>query len=187
MSDFWSNFDKILMDIIQENFAEIIGKPCWGLIYDRQTNLSLNFGNPFLKIEEPFKSKSKLPDIRAHFESRRIFVESDYFLRIYFARWKIIYNQVTLATNRSSFLAITKAIGNLQGQVLERVTVNKNTGLTRFEFDLGSILLVQRWSPKETDELWIFSKPDNYYLTVYSNGFYSYQLGNEKDEKLIKL
>ena len=175
------------MDIIQENFAEIIGKPCWGLVYDRQTNLSLNFGNPFLKIEEPFKSKSKLSDIRAHFASRRVFVKSEYFLRIYVARWKIIHKQKTLATNRSSFLAITKAIGNLKRQILEKVIVNKDTGMTQFEFDLESNLLVQRWSQKEIDELWIFSKPDNYYLSVYSNGFFSYQLGTEKDEKLIKL
>ncbi len=175
------------MDIIQENFAEIIGKPCWGLIYDRQTNLSLNFGNPFLKIEEPFKSKSKLPDIREHFARRRVFVKSDYFLLIYIARWKIIHKQKTLATNRSSFLGITKAIGNLKGQILEKVEINKNTGMTNFEFDLGSNLLVQRWSPKETDELWTLSKPDNYYLSVYSNGFYTYQLGTDKDEKMIKL
>ena len=114
-------------------------------------------------------------------------MKSEYFLRIYVARWKIIHKQKTLATNRSSFLAITKAIGNLKRQILEKVIVNKDTGMTQFEFDLESNLLVQRWSQKEIDELWIFSKPDNYYLSVYSNGFFSYQLGTEKDEKLIKL
>jgi hypothetical protein len=175
------------MDIIQSNFSEIMDKPCWGLKYDRQTNLSLNFGNPFLRIEEPFEAKSESPDIREHFASRRIFVNSDYFLLIYIARWKIIHEQTTLATNRSSFLGITKAIGKLKGQILKKVTVNKNTGMTNFDFDLGSSLLVQRWSRTETDELWSFHKPDKYVLSVYSNGFYSYQLGTDKNEKIIKL
>jgi hypothetical protein len=176
-----------LMNVIQKNFTEIIGKPCWGVKYDCQTNLSLNFGNPYLSIEEPFESKSENSDIREHFASRRVFIQSDYFLWIYIARWKIIHKGKTIATTSSSYSRKMKAIGKLDGQILEKVQVNPNTGKTEFEFDLGCKLLVQRWSKGEADELWAFYKPDDYVLSVYGNGFYTYQVGTDKNEKFIKL
>lgn len=177
------------MKIIQEHFSEIIGKPCWGLKYDRQTNLTLNFGTPFLRIEEPRKSKSKMKSIREYFASRRIYVKSDYFFWVYFARWKIIQNNKTLATNRYSFKKITSAISYLDGQIIERIEVDSNTGKTILTFDLGGSLIIKRWSANEIDELWCLHKPDKNVLSVYSNGFYSYDSINTKvgKSKMLKL
>jgi hypothetical protein len=175
------------MKIIQEHFSEIIGKHCWGLKYDRQTNLNLNFGNPFLRIEEPKKSKSKFKDIREHFSTRRVFVNSDYFFWIYLARWKISQNNKTLATNRYSFKKIMSAISYLDGQILEKIIVNAQTGKTVLAFDLGGELIIKRWDSNAIDKLWCLYKHDKNVLSVYSNGFYSYNLSTDKNEEKLKL
>jgi hypothetical protein len=45
--------------VIDGSFQALYGKPCWGLHYDRQLNLSMSFGKPSLTVREPYGTDSK--------------------------------------------------------------------------------------------------------------------------------
>lgn len=175
------------MKIIQDSFAEIYGKPCWGLKYDSQTNLSLNFGEPHLEIREPFQAKSKSRDIIELFAHRQVKVKGEYWLWLFICYWRLSFNGIKAASNRSPIRLRNKAVWKLDGQILTNVTVDSESGSTTFDFDLGAKLQVRSWERKSDDELWLLYKPDNYVLTVRADGFYTHSLRTENNEEKYKL
>ena len=106
------------MDIIQENFSEIIGKPCWGLTYDTQTNLWMEFGNPSLKVNEPRLSESWLLN-GEKFKTRDIYLDGDWRLWIYLSYWKLSLDGKKLITSSSSLSRIKSGMAMIEGQILE--------------------------------------------------------------------
>jgi hypothetical protein len=175
------------MTIIYKTFRKIYGKPCWGLEYDPQLNLSMSFGDPILRIQEPKQSKSKNSLVRDLLSRRRVTVKGKWWLWIYCAYWKISLNGSRAATSSSSFLQISKSLAKLQGQVLNEVHVNPRTGATRFDFDLGGVLEVRRFERKSEDDLWMLYEPNGHVLTLRGDGRYSHGLGSKSDVELHEI
>ncbi len=175
------------MSLIYKTFRKIYGKPCWGLAYDTQLNLSMSFGDPKLIIQEPQKSKSKNPLVRDLFSRRRVTVNGKWWLWIYCAYWKITLNGSRAATSSSSYLQISKSLTKLEGQILKEVHVNPRTGATRFDFDLGGILEVRRFERNSEDDLWMLYEPNGYVLSVHGDGRYSHEPGSKRDVELHEI
>lgn len=171
------------MDAISKTFNQLYGKPCWGIEWDRQLNLSLSFGDPILHVREPFESTSKLPKIRELSSRRRVTVKGAWWLWVFCSYWKISFDSVSAASSSSSYLQKSKAMSKLQGQILEQVCINPRSGATRFEFDLGGVLEVRRFERDSKDDLWILYKPSGYVLTIRGDGQYSHMHKSNMKEK----
>jgi hypothetical protein len=156
--------------IISNTFQPLCGQPCWGLSYDRQLNLSMNFGMPSLQIREPASSNSRSKVIRRHFSRRRVTVRGQWWLWIYVCRWRLSADGKGLATASSSLRRIRQAIAQLEGQKLVSAHVDSKTGATLFTFDLGCTLDCRRLERDTDDELWMLYKPNGYVLSVHGNG-----------------
>jgi len=166
-----------MKDIISESFEPVYGQLCWGVTYYRMTNLSMNFGTPRLEVvREPQERKSRDPLIRRIGRRRHVSVTGRWSLWVYLSYWKICYKGHE-ATSGSSLRKIGGATGDIEGQRLVNVEVDRETGATRFSFDLGGTLAVRRRERDCDDELWILRKPSGYFLSVRANGNYDHVPG----------
>ncbi|MDY7010679.1 MAG: hypothetical protein SVV80_07995 [Planctomycetota bacterium] len=168
------------MNVIDRTFQQLYGQLCWGVHYDRQLNLSMNFGDPHLKIRELDRAKSKSVLLGLYDSRRLITVRGRWWLWIYCSYWKISYKGKLVVTGASSIRRILQAAEELKGQKLVQVDVNKDTGATRFVFDLGGVLDVRRFERNSKDEIWILYKPNGYVLSVSGNGTYDHGAGTIK-------
>ena len=172
-----------MRDIVSRSFEPVYGHLCWGVTYYRLTNLSMNFGPPRLEvIREPQERKSRDPLIRRIGQRRLVSVIGRWSLWIYVCYWKISYKG-RKATCSSSCTDIRRATGDIEGQRLVDVEVNRETGATRFAFDLGACLDVRRRERDCDDELWILHKPSGYFLSVRANGTYDHEPGSGIDKR----
>jgi len=172
------------MNIIERSFSPIFGKPCWGIVYDRQTNLAMNFGRPNLRVREPYTTKSKSKFIRTHAARRTVTIRGQWWLWIFCAYWRVYKNDQFVGGYSSSFRKGEKAVHVIEGQKLLRVSANAKTGATRFVFDLGGVLEVQRLRHYESDhDLWLLYKPNGYVLSVHGNGTYDHGPGSGIDKR----
>ena len=164
--------------VIEKCFQPIYGQPCWGLSYDRQLNLSMSFGQPLLKVREPYKSRSKSDFVQRIAARRRVTIKGRWWLWLVCCNWSITSDGLPLATSSSSRRKIQFAIGQLSGQELVSVDVEPRAVVTRFAFDLGCILQCRPFKG-DAGQLWMLRKPSGYYLSVYGNGTFSHQRGTD--------
>ena len=127
------------MNVIEQSFSPVFGLPCWGAVYDCQTNLAMNFGAPRLKIREPYETQSQSKTIKRMAAGRRVTVRGQWWLWIFCAYWKIYNGEQVVARYCSSFRKGERAVHYLEGQKLIALKVNARTAATRFEFDLGGV------------------------------------------------
>ena len=161
--------------IIEKSVQPIYGQPCWGLHYDRQLNLSMNFGKPSLRVREPYKTNAKTEVVRRLAARRQVTVRGEWWLWIYCCYWRLTSDGVELATGSSSFRRIERATAQLDGQKMVSVEVEPTTGATRFAYDLGCVLHCRRFNRDSDSELWMLYKPSGYVLSVHGNGTVSHQ------------
>ena len=169
---------------IDKWFQPLYGHPCWGLRYDRNLNLSMNFGKPSLEIREPRSTESKSEAVQRMASRRRVTVGGEWWLWIYCCYWRLTSDNLDLATGSSSFRRIEKATAQLAGQKLVSVAIEPATGATRFVFDLGCVLRCRRFERDTDAELWMLYKPSGYVLSVHANGTVSHQRGTEVEKRL---
>ena len=163
--------------VIEKSFQALYGQPCWGLHYDRQLNLSMNFGKPSLRVREPYRSKSKSAVVRRLAAERLATVRGEWWLWIYCCYWRLTSQRLEPATGSSSTRRIERAMAHLEGQELVSVDVKPETGATRFVFDLGCVLHCRRFERESDSELWMLYKPSGYVLSIHGNGTLSHQRG----------
>lgn len=180
-------FKGDLTDTVSKAFKQVYGKPCWGVEYDRNVNLSMSFGDPILKIREPIQSISPSNKIRELFARRHVTVKGKWWLWIFCAYWKLSFDGERAASGTSSFRQIQIGLAKLSGQILKQVEINPQTGATRFVFDLGGLLEVRRFERDSKEDLWMLYAPNGNVLTVRSDGQFSYQLANDQEERLLPL
>ena len=166
-------------------FQPLCGQPCWGLRFDVNLNLSMNFGRPSLHIREPFRADSKSETVQRIASRRCVTVRGEYWLWIYCCYWRLTAGELQLATGSSSFRRIERATAQLSGQKLASVAVEPETGATRFVFDLGCALHCRRFERDTDAELWMLYKPNGYVLSVHGNGNLSH-LRSSKVEKRLR-
>jgi hypothetical protein len=169
---------------IDRSFQPLYGRPCWGLRYDRNVNLSINFGKPSLRVREPFRTDSTCEAVRRLASRRLVTVRGEWWLWIYCCYWRLTSGDLELATGSSSIRRIERATAQLEGQELLSVAVEPETGATRFAFDLGCVLYCRRFERDTDTELWILYKPSGYVLSVQGNGTFSHQRDTEVEKRL---
>src|SRR5688572_14035512 len=120
---------------VAEHFRPLLGKPCWGVHYDRPLNLSFKFGEPYLEIDEPREARPDASDWMGKLLARRrITVRGRWGLWVYLARWRLTYADPRVVKWTSPKRATAEALLDLDGQKLTRVEVNRETGASRFDF-----------------------------------------------------
>src|SRR5262245_4374853 len=165
-------------------FQPLFGKPCWGLRYDGNLNLSMNFGKPSLHVREPFNTGSTSEAVRRMASRRQVTVRGEWWLWMYCCYWRLTSGDLELATGSSSFRRIVRATEQLSGQELVSLAIDPQTGATRFVFDLGCALHCRRFRRDSDDGLWKLYKPSGYVLSVHGNGTFSHQRGTEVEKRL---
>jgi len=162
-------------------FEPLLGLPCWGVHWEAALNLSMNFGQPYLNVREPYRSAARLVRVRQRAASRRVTVRGPWWLWIHGASWKLSLRELDPVTGTASSRRIQQALAFLDGQQLKTVEVSAAAGATRFSFDLGGLLEVRRLGPRKKIDMWILYTPDEYALTVRGDGQFSYEATTAPD------
>jgi hypothetical protein len=157
----------------------LYGQPCWGLNYEQQLNLSMNFGKPSLRVREPFSTDSKSEAVRRLAARRLVTVRGEWWLWIFCCHWRIISDDLELATSSSSIRRVSQATAQLAGQKLVSVSVTPETGATSFVFDLGCVLSCRRFQRDDNVDLWTLYRPRGYVLSAFGDGSFTHQRATE--------
>jgi hypothetical protein len=163
--------------LIAAAFTPLYGKPCWGIRFCRATNLSLNFGQPYLSIREPVATSSTSEAVQKLAATRTVSVRGEWWLWLQ-CYWQLSSHNDRLATGSSSQTRIEKALRQLDGQKLLAVEVDPTTGASCFGFDLGCVLRCRRFE-RNSDEVWLLYKPNGYVLAVLGDG----SVTHEREDK----
>ena len=161
------------MNSAEEILEGLVGEICWGTSYDSQLNLSLSFGEPYLRIREPLPD-SEIPILRL----RRVKVVGAWWLWVYLARWRLVVGEIRV-TGSSSRKKMGVALTRLEGQRLAGAQINGQTGATKLTFDLGARLEIYRWNKGDTDDLWTLYEPQEQTLSVTGDGRMARGFGSE--------
>ena len=165
---------------LDPSLEPLIGSLAWNVSYG-VTNLSMELGEPSIRvIHEPIPSvtiagkrgKTSAREIRRNLNRRRVSVCGRWRLWLYFSHWRIVRSGVSLASGSSSMRRIGPVLRDLKGQRL-LARIDPQTGATRFEFDLDTVLEARRTGRRSKDELWLLSGLDGYERAVRGNGKFS--------------
>jgi hypothetical protein len=166
------------MKTIADITRNLSGQLCWGVKWDSQLNMSMSFGDPHLKVREPYSSKSRSLHLRELAAYRQVTVSGRWWLWIFCAHWKLTVSDSLTATASSSARMKMMVMARLDGQKLKDIQVNPVSGATEFTFDLGANLRVRRFEADDSD-IWTLYKPNGYVLGVRGDGTYTYDRGTK--------
>jgi hypothetical protein len=168
---------------IQKILKPLHGKVSWGISWDAQLNMEISFGDPVMKIREPYNSKSKSKRIKELASRRSVTVKGKWWMWIYCAHWDLRINDEYRATGASSYKKKLIAMSRLNGQRIISIVIDEHNGATEFKFDLGATLRVRRLENDDSDILALYF-PNNMVLSIRGNGTSTYQDGSTPTDKL---
>lgn len=158
--------------MIDSEFAPVLGLPCWGVHWDCDLGVRIDFGAPHLDVREPTTSVPSPGKAGDHHTYRHVYVHGDWRLFID-GFWKLALRDRPLVRGTSPVSEIQMALARLDGQRLVSVSGDSSTGATRFTFDLGAALYVRRTSRGDDYEMWMLQAPDGRFLQVRGDGSYA--------------
>ncbi len=165
----------------------LIGKLCWGVEWERQLNLSMSFGDPKLRIREPYVSKSPSQRVREIASCRNVKVKGKWWLWVFCAYWRIVIPNTVTAKNSSPLRIKKTAMARLNGQKLVNVRANDHDGSTEFAFDLGAVLQVRPFQKGDDADVWTLYKPNGYVVWVRGDGKFTHAKGTIPGDKLVPI
>ncbi len=126
--------------LIDDVFAPLYDKPCWGVAPGYASFLTLEFGMPYLVIDEPkiLAKGASLRRRRMH-ARRRVTVRGDWHLWIYCCTWRVLMRGKVVGDDTTA-RRIKRAAHELDGQALQQVIMHPEDGSSLFVFDLGGHL-----------------------------------------------
>jgi hypothetical protein len=148
----------------------------------------MEYGDPHVDVRKPLLLPASIEGAPAKALQRHASVHGEWHLWIYCCQWSLLLEDIQLAHNESDDVTMARALGLLNGQVLQAVDIEPDDGRTKFTFDLGCSLLTCPSQPgiyDEPGEQWkLFSgfDPDLVVLIVRGDGSYSIGDGHEKPE-----
>jgi hypothetical protein len=151
------------------------GQIVWNVYYS--VSLGMKFGGQRVEIvKEPAKwALNSRPVVSASrrykIESRRsINVQPDWHLIIWWGKWRLSQFGNLLCASSSSQEKRVVAFRQVRGQYIVKGSFNRETGFTKFFFDLNTLLEI--WSPsrRTEKELWSLSGPDEIFRYGFGNG-----------------
>ena len=162
------------MKRFDRSFNKLIGKPCLGVKRGWGSFLTMEFGEPHLKIHEPRESTSEFKKVREAAARRSAYIRGDWHFWIYCCEWGVFDRSDKLVGDTSSKKSIDRAAQFLNGQALVASALIPRGMHTVFEFDLGARLETKPYN--RTGEQWMLYEPDGKVLTVRADKRYSYGL-----------
>ena len=166
--------------MIERVFKPLYGEPCWNVQWGWGSFLTLEFGEPYLIVNEPEEPKPEWPpSMRKRHARRRIRVEEQWHLWIYCCEWKLYTGDKLVgdsALESSSKRRIARGAKELDGQNLLQVEVDPSLGTSVFIFDLGSRLETMPYNADSNQ--WLLYEPSGKVFSYRADGMYSHQPGN---------
>jgi hypothetical protein len=169
--------------VIDDAFEPLYGSMCWGVAWDCQTGVRLNFGRPHLIVREPVAREpdpEESDSMNCSRMYRGVWVVGDWSLRIEDAYWKLTLRDIPAVTGSSPWQRIEMGLARLDGQELTSVVVNPNSAATRLTFDLGGVLDVRRLGRGDDGDLWTLHTPNDRRLSVRGDGCYHFGRGTSR-------
>lgn len=162
-------------------FAPIIGLTAWRVRKGHGSFVTIEFGQPELRVEEPKTRAVRFgsSDIR-ELRTRTAVVGGQWHLWIYCCSWVLSINGAELANWESDDVTIERALKVLNGQALVNVEITTSDSSTTFAFDLGCVLEtrpIPEGSDDEPGELWTLYEPSGQTLSVRDDGLYCVENG----------
>ncbi len=173
------------MSIIDDIFTPVYGKPCWHFEQGYGSFLTLQIGQPYLKIREPRQASAQASEkVRKRVARRMIQVYGEWRLWIYLCDWRIFSRGQFLANSASTRKTIKQATNELDGQAVTQVSVDEAL-LTLFEFDLGGrVEVIPNIEEYGSDAvLWHLFEPSGDVFALRSDGQYCHMPGNTAPDK----
>ena len=162
---------------IESFFNKISKGPCWNVEKGIGSFLTFEFGKPQIEFTEP-KVWSQLKYPLNQNKIRRVFLKGTEKLWIYCVDWIVYYNETAIAHNESKDEQINIAANVLNGQILELIEIDTESGETKFKFDLGGILTTCNRTHNEKDESWMLFVKDSV-LTMNNSGQFNFGNSNQ--------
>jgi hypothetical protein len=167
--------------------------PCWGVQKGYGSNVTIEFGEPSLRIDKPWTSSWYLgrKKTKKELTTRHVTVRGQWHLWIHCCYWNLNLKDAPLTHNESSDSKIEEALRILNGQQLISVNIDRSSRHTKFEFDLGAVFETAPYEDLDDDgdpyESWLLFFPDGNVLTYRADGKFSNHLAiepcNEKEWK----
>ncbi len=166
------------MNPIETSFAPMLGQPSWLVRQGHGSFVTIEFGDPELAIGETRSRTVRLPERGPlTLTTRSAAVHGAWHLWIYCCLWSMQANEVELAHSESDDVTIARALRFLEGQALSEVQVDRESGATKFDFDLGCALATRPAPPgtytNDPVDQWMLYQPSGIVLIVRSDGHYS--------------
>jgi hypothetical protein len=158
--------------IVKSIFKRVLGKPCWNVRVGHGSFLTFEFGQPYLRIEEPIAAvKGSSRKVRENLARRRIFVKGKWHLWLMHCDW-VVQRKWKRLGGSSTTAGARRAADFLNGQKLIEVSISPGTVETVFGFDLGATLRTYPYDHRL--EQWLLFDPSGKVLTLRADGQYSY-------------
>jgi hypothetical protein len=174
-----------MIDIATE-FQPLLGLHAWGVNHSYGSFVTLEFGNPELRVHAPRLVPISLDGAPSKTESRVVRARGQWHLWVYCCDWSISLNGIQLAHNESDDARIGRALSILNGQILRNVSITR-IAQTTFDFDLGITLTTRPSPPDSYDgedvEQWYLYEPDGQVLALRSDGYVTLGPGNRIEEE----
>jgi hypothetical protein len=170
------------MNRIDRSFKPLRLLPCWSVSKGLASFLTMEFGDPSLRIREPKEPTNPVtPRVRKLLSRRRVIVQGQWHLWVYCCKWCVCDEKGNIVGDWSSPRKIHRAAGYLDGQILSDVKILGRGARTCFSFDLGATLETAPYD--RTGEQWLLYEPNGYVLTWRADRMYSYVQGNAEASK----
>jgi len=149
-------------NILEEEFEKFYGKPSWNVHPGYSSVLTLNFGQPILKIEEPRIYKGK--------QKRFTRVDGEWVLWIFGCDWKYLRDNYLIGHSESSKEEINSVTQDINGQAPINV-VFIEPAKAIFHFDLGGRFETSPYLVNgEKIDQWVLFDPFGYAIIFGSDG-----------------
>jgi hypothetical protein len=164
------------MHPIADFMRPAVGKPCWLVQHGHGSFVTMEFGEPHVKIDGPVLMHVHIKGAPERSPRRLAYVHGDWHLWVCCCHWSLTLNRIQLAHNESDDITMNRALGVLNGQILTAVEIEPGSR-TRFSFDLGCSFRTYPAPPgsycTEPAEQWRWDTRSGPVLLVRGDGTYA--------------
>jgi hypothetical protein len=165
-------------DPIGSVFADIIGKRAWLVRKGYSSMLTMEFGEPHLRVREV------LPEAKAKALRRPLVtVRGDWHLWVHSCDWRIREGGADVAHSEGTDAEIERGARALDGQLLLGVEVDPASSSSRLRFELGTTLEMTAYDRES--ESWLLYATNGHVLSLRGDGRYSWGPGDTRPDREV--
>ena len=139
---------------IEAVFAPLIGQLVWAVEGGFGTFITLEFGSPHLRIEEPITASRSASDrVRRNLARRRVFPTGDWHLWIQSGEWSVTTVNGSTSSDEETDNWWKERLDDVSGQRLLSVE-SAEPGRLALRFDLGGLVEVGPGDIERDNDVW---------------------------------